>query len=553
LSAVERIVLIGFSGTGKSTVATLLADRLGWSVVDTDADIEREQGVTVPQIFATQGEPHFRALERTALLSGLSRKRVVIATGGGAVVDDAIWNVDALEAPGTLVVALDSEPATILRRLREHHAREGAGVERPMIAGDDPLTRITALKAKRQPIYDRADITLVAEASNPLAICDEISGLVGQFDASAPSVVLNATTASSRIFIAPGAVNALGSLATAVWPRAKRAWVISDASVAALHGERVLGILRDAGLTADIRAVKAGESSKSWATAGELLDWLLDSGIERSDLVIALGGGVIGDLAGFVGASVLRGVPTIQVPTTLLAMVDSSIGGKTGLNHRTGKNLIGAFSQPPLVVIDPELLKTLPHRELTAGWAEVIKHGVIQRSTPGGEREDLLTFLRRNASNLRSLKEPALSYAIRRNVALKAAVVENDEKETGIRAFLNFGHTMGHGIEASDYRLLHGEAIAIGMRAADRIARNLGNVDDAFVQQLDELLDAFELPATADVDHDKVLTKMMSDKKRVAGGLRWVLPLATGGVELRSDVPEAEVRRALAEVTSAAE
>jgi 3-dehydroquinate synthetase len=173
---------------------------------------------------------------------------------------------------------------------------------------------------------------------------------------------------------------------------------------------------------------------------------------------------------------VLRGVGLVQVPTTLLSAVDSSVGGKTGINHSAGKNLIGAFLQPPLVIIDPDLLRTAPPRELRSGWGEVIKHAFIQRSTPGGERNDLLTFLERNAANLMALAEPAISYAIWRNVALKAAVVQEDEREVGIRAYLNFGHTLGHAIEAADYHLLHGEAIAVGMCAAAALGAGMGHV-----------------------------------------------------------------------------
>jgi 3-dehydroquinate synthetase len=245
----------------------------------------------------------------------------------------------------------------------------------------------------------------------------------------------------------------------------------------------------------------------------------------------------------------LRGVPLIQIPASLLAMVDSSIGGKTGINHRTGKNLIGAFYQPPIVVIDPELLRTLPKRELTASWAEIVKHAEIQPSSPGGERADLLAFLERNGNRLRRLESPATTYAIERNVRLKAAVVEADERETGIRAYLNFGHTLGHAIEASDYRLLHGEAISVGMRAAMRIGLRMEMIGPGDVTRLDALLDAFELPATASSDRETVLAKMGSDKKRVDGRQRWVLPLAEGGVTLRSDIPEFVVLDALREVT----
>ncbi len=254
---------------------------------------------------------------------------------------------------------------------------------------------------------------------------------------------------------------------------------------------------------------------------------------------------MIGDLTGFVAATCLRGLGLVQIPTTLLAMVDSSVGGKTGVNHDAGKNLIGAFYQPPLVVIDPAFLDTLPTRELTSGWAEIVKHAVIQPSTPGGERGDLLAFLERNTDRLRRRAEPVTSYVIRRNVALKAAVVEADEHEAGIRAYLNFGHTLGHAIEAAGYRYLHGEAIALGMRAAVRIGAAVGTCDAPLVDRLDALLDRFGLPARGEFDPSRVLELVGSDKKRSAGRQRWVLPLAVGGVVVRDDVPEHVVRDAL--------
>jgi 3-dehydroquinate synthase len=272
---------------------------------------------------------------------------------------------------------------------------------------------------------------------------------------------------------------------------------------------------------------------------------MLDGAIERGDVVVALGGGVVGDLAGFVAATVLRGVGFVQVPTSLLAMVDASVGGKTGINHRAGKNLIGAFYQPPVVIIDPRYLATMPPRSLVEGWAEVIKHAVIQRSTPGGERGDLLRALERNARQLTCLAEPATTYVIRRNVALKAAVVEADEREAGLRAYLNFGHTLGHAIEAADYRYLHGEAVAAGMRAAMRIALELGLVGEADAARLDRLIELYGLPATVEVAPDVAMRLMVSDKKRVAGSQRWVLPRAEGGVAIHEDVAEETVRQAL--------
>jgi 3-dehydroquinate synthase len=309
--------------------------------------------------------------------------------------------------------------------------------------------------------------------------------------------------------------------------------------------------MEDAGFKVASHIVAPGEGSKSLATSAKLYDWMLGGGIERGDVVVALGGGVVGDLAGYVAATVLRGVGLVQVPTTLLSAVDSSVGGKTGINHPAGKNLIGAFLQPPLVIIDPDLLRTAPPRELRSGWGEVIKHAFIQRSTPGGERNDLLTFLERNAANLLLLSEPAISYAIWRNVSLKAAVVQEDEREAGIRAYLNFGHTLGHAIEAADYHLLHGEAIAVGMCAAAALGVETGTCGADVGERVRALLHVAGLPEETSVDEERVLTLLLSDKKRVAGKQRYILPLDRGGVVMRDDVAEDAVLAALRSVNRA--
>ena len=283
----------------------------------------------------------------------------------------------------------------------------------------------------------------------------------------------------------------------------------------------------------------------------QLYDWLLGGGVERGDVVVALGGGVVGDLAGFVAATVLRGIGLVQVPTSLLAAVDSSVGGKTGINHAAGKNLIGAFLQPALVIVDTKLLRTMPCRELRSGWAEVVKHAVIQRSTPGGDRGDLAKVLSRNAARLAQLEEPSTSYVVWRNIALKAAVVAADERETGIRAFLNFGHTLGHAIEAADYQLLHGEAVALGMRAASELGVLCGTCERHEAEKIGRLIDQFDLPSSAALQESRVIARLGSDKKRVAGRQRFVLPIDGGGVIMRDDVADEAVREALATVNSA--
>lgn len=536
VSNTQRLVLVGLSGVGKSTTGRIAAERLGWNLIDTDADLEREAGMTVPEMFRNLGEPAFRQMERALLARSLDRDDVVIACGGGAVVDPSAWTPELLGRSRTLVVALDADPATSLARLRRQQLEEGAAVVRPLIQGDDPLGRLTSMKQDRLAAYRRAAITLMVDGASPEEIGRELARLTQSVSVE-PDVILRTPTGESHITVGSGAVDLLPDAVRQASRKARRVWVITDANVAIAHGDAVMRLLADAGFDARIHAVPAGEGSKSIAGITALWDWMLSGGAERSDVVVALGGGVVGDLAGFAAATVLRGVGLVQVPTSLLATVDSSVGGKTGINHPAGKNLIGAFNQPQVVLIDPNLMRSAPPRELGSGWAEVIKHGVIQRSTPGGERGDLSRFLDANSPALLRYDDPALSYVIRRNVALKAAVVEADEREAGIRAYLNFGHTLGHAIEAADYALLHGEAIAVGMRAAMRIGQRIGTCDGETVEALDRQVTRFGLPLTARTQWSAVLAKLGSDKKKDAGTQKWVMPLTGGGVELRTDVP----------------
>lgn len=553
MSGTERVVLIGFSGTGKSTVARLLAERLGWAWVDTDDEIERDLGMTIPAVFRERGEPAFRAAERQVLLQALQHDDVVIATGGGAVAASDVWGVDALGSPGSFVIGLDASPETTLERLRRQTAAEGGAVERPMLAADNPLQRIRELKETRAAAYSKAHLTLATDGSTVEEIADEVSTIVRAANGQPLTLRLDAGSGSSDIHVGPGIAGRIGEDVRLRWPAARRVWIVTDSHVGPLHAAKVERSLAEAGLATVTHVVQAGEGSKSLHRAGELYDWLLGNGVERGDVIVALGGGVVGDLAGFVAATVLRGIGLVQVPTSLLAAVDSSVGGKTGVNHAAGKNLIGAFYQPPLVLADTTLLHTMPPRELRSGWAEVVKHAIIQRSTPGGERGDLVSVLEQNAPRLLALEEPATAYMIWRNIALKAAVVAADERESGIRAYLNFGHTLGHAIEAADYQLLHGEAVALGMRAASVVGVRRGTCSALDARRIGRLLDLFGLPNSAPLDEARVLAKLGSDKKRVAGRQRYILPLAGGGVVSRDDVPDDAVREALATVNSGAE
>ena len=549
MGRIDRVVLIGFSGTGKTSVARALGERLGWSVADSDAEIERQWGATIPTIFREEGESAFRSSERAVLERLLARDQVVIATGGGAPVDPHFWDQTMLQGQGTLVVALDASPETILGRLQRQASHDGESTERPMLAGSDPLDRIRSLKAARQSVYDRAHLTISSEGVSADALAGEIAELARVTEGEPLSLRLRAASGGSDIRVGPGAVSRIGGWVRERWPQARRAWIVTDAHVRPLHAAPVEAGLQASGFAVLTRDVAPGEGSKSLATAAELYDWLIEGGVERTDVVIALGGGVVGDLGGFVAATVLRGIGLVQVPTTLLAMVDSSVGGKTGINHRAGKNLIGAFCQPGLVIADTSLLRTMPPREQRSGWAEVVKHAVIQRSTPGGDRADMSAVLKRNAARLSRLDEPATSYVVWRNIALKAEVVTADEREAGIRAFLNFGHTLGHAIEAADYQLLHGEAIALGMRAAGVLGVRCGTCGPREAEKIGRLIDQFDLPSNAPLKESRILDRLGSDKKRIGGRQRFVLPLDGGGVTIRDDVPDEAVQAALAAVT----
>ncbi len=318
--------------------------------------------------------------------------------------------------------------------------------------------------------------------------------------------------------------------------------VIADANVESPHAVQVAESLAQRGLDVDIVVVEPGEPSKSVEVAAELWQKLLDLGASRTSVIAAVGGGVVGDLAGFVAATYARGLEFIQIPTTLLAMVDSSVGGKVGINLPKAKNMVGAFWQPRGVLIDVDVLATLADREYRSGLAEVVKYGVILDA-------DFFAFLEANVAGLNSRESGVLIPTIERCCRLKADVVEQDERETtGLRAVLNYGHTFAHALEAvAGYgQLLHGEAVSIGMMCAARLAQRLGRVDETFVRRQHDLLVALALPIEVPpLDHDELIAAMSSDKKVEHGRLRFVLPTKLGHVELAANIEPADVRAAL--------
>lgn len=343
-----------------------------------------------------------------------------------------------------------------------------------------------------------------------------------------------------QVTVEPGVLDSLGTIAHERTPH-RRCALLADQAVLEPWGRRAADALGEGGFDDVVLSVfQSGEEHKTLDAARDLYDVLLEHRMERGSPVIALGGGVTGDTVGFVASTYLRGVPLVQCPTTLLAMVDSSVGGKVGVNVPQGKNLIGSFYQPTAVVIDPLVLQTLPPRELRCGLAECVKHGVIRD-------EALFEWIDASAPRIQALDPETLTQLIARNVSIKAATVMADERETGERAHLNFGHTFAHAIEATaGYGVFHhGEAVSLGMVAAARMAADLNLCEASVGTRLTALLERLGLPVRGDLPATDVLMQAMRlDKKVVGDKIRFVLPERMGAVTLRDDVADAAVRQA---------
>ena len=343
-----------------------------------------------------------------------------------------------------------------------------------------------------------------------------------------------------EVTIGEGSLSGVGSelLHAGIKP-GRKVLVVSNAEVSGPYGETVLKSLRQNGFQAELLIIEAGEQQKTPATVAKIHDAAFNAALERSSVMLALGGGVVGDMTGFAAATWLRGISVVQVPTTLLAMVDAAIGGKTGVNHPKGKNLIGAFHQPTLVLIDPATLKTLPEREFSAGMAEVIKYGILGDQVLFAELESCS-----DPSHPAGLGKQRLTSILRRSAAAKARVVAADEQESGLRAILNYGHTFGHVVETlSGYgTFLHGEAVAIGMVAVGELAVQRGDwCREAADRQL-ALIRRVGLPtAWPALDPNQVLQTLQGDKKVLDGRLRFVLPREVGQVEIRDDISQEQI------------
>lgn len=534
--AVKRnVVLIGFMGTGKTAVGARLARRLGYQFVDTDHEVEQRAGRSVAEIFRSQGEPAFRRLERTVIQEAAQRSGCVIATGGGAVQDPG--NVEALRRTG-LIVSLAATPRTVEARLKGSR-------DRPLLQGPGRLDRIRRLQAARAPSYAAADVVI---DTSFLTAQEVVEAIVRACSARQVRVELALDLGRGyTIGLAWHGLQDLGAR-MATLGVGSRVAVVTDLTVRRRYGGVVLRSLRAAGFTPHLFLVPAGEQAKTLRCAQRLYDQLVARRWERQDAVLAVGGGTVGDLAGFVSATYLRGVPLVQVPTTLVAQVDASIGGKTGVNHSRAKNLIGAFYQPRLVWCDPSVLTTLPRRDFVAGLAEVVKYGVIAD-------EGLFAFVETTLDRIMRVDRDAMLHVVGRSCEIKAGIAGRDEREQGERRVLNYGHTLGHAIEAATgyRRFRHGEAVAVGMDFAARLAMVLGLCGPDLVERQRRLLERIGLPIRlfSDQLRDRralhaVTAAMALDKKVVRERLHFVLPEKIGRVTIR-EVEWSVVRHALEE------
>ncbi len=544
MSNARQIVLVGLSGVGKSSVGRALTEALGWPLIDTDDLVTEREGRTPAQLIVESGEDAFRQVEERVVVEAARQAPAVIATGGGSIL--SARSRRALGEHGFLCY-LDATPYEIARRLRQ--APQAS--ERPLLEGDIEA-RLAQLDAERRPFYNHADAWIPVQALSPKQTAvrvleawsarsadtmrdgRRIDRLGTDAPARGPAALVDTGEERYPIWVGAGELQRLPDRLRML-DLGGRVFVVSDAEVIAAHGERVAQVLDGAGFAGASYLVPSGERSKQLSVAAELYRWLTEQHAERSDTVLALGGGVVGDLAGFVAATYLRGIPLVQVPTSVLAMTDASIGGKVAVDLPQGKNLVGAFHQPRGVIADVDTLSTLPRRALLEGYAEVIKHALIL--DPG-----LLLELESRTSELAGgTADPGLiASIIGRSARLKALVVSTDPRESGLRAILNYGHTLGHGIEvAGGYeRYLHGEAVAIGMVGAARIAERLGMLDAEHAHRQMELLHSFGLPIAADgIDPDAVLAAMRLDKKVKAGRQRLVLLEEPGRAVVRDDVP----------------
>lgn len=564
-----NLFLIGPMAAGKTTIGKQLAKLLNLPFVDSDAEIESKAGASISWIFDVEGEAGFRQREEKMLAELTEQRGIVLSTGGGAI--KMASNRAQLKANG-IVIYLQTTVEKQLQRTRHDK-------KRPLLQTDSPRKVLEALAKERNPLYEEtATITVSTDNKKPRWVATQIlekieeylakKGVASHYNNENSTMtdlntnILNSMSQANNVSqsadvknLSSAQFNTSHSLMVNLADRSypihieaglfqdpqifsmlkpqQKVMIVTNETVAPLYLDTIQSILIKQNITVHSVILPDGENYKTLETLNTVFTALLEQRFGRDGLLIALGGGVIGDLVGFAAATYQRGINFIQIPTTLLSQVDSSVGGKTAVNHPLGKNMIGAFYQPISVIIDSNCLDTLPEREFSAGLAEVIKYAIIFDY-------QFFQWLEENLDKLMARDKLALAYAIQRCCQLKAEVVGRDETEQGERALLNLGHTFGHAIEAElGYGVwLHGEAVASGMMMACCTAQRLGLIQQPVIERVKQLLIKAKLPVTKpeSMQTNEFMPHMLRDKKVLAGKLRLIIPTAIGCCELRDDI-----------------
>ena len=510
----SNIVLIGFMGAGKTTIGKVLAGQLGKTFVDLDEYIIQKAGRSIATIFEEVGESGFRQLESTAVAELSEKTGIVLATGGGTPINHN--NFAKLREIG-VVIYLNPSYAV----LKEHLKADSS--QRPLAKLN--ADQLLQLYQERQAWYGLADYQVTYETLDDLAavvaVAEEIKLLL---EPSSPTLVIDTPTSQYSYWLGRGFFTS-GQLACLPKPVTPKALLVTDATVGALYADRVTQNLAQLGWDLAVVTFPAGEEQKRLVNLELIWEQGFQHGVDRKGCIFALGGGVIGDLAGFAAATYMRGIPFVNFPTTLLAMVDSSIGGKVGINHARGKNLVGAFHHPQSVIASIDMLESLDIRNLAAGWGEVIKTALIGDPV----------YYRQLVGEQPELRLPETQVeAVFRSAKVKVAIVQRDEHEQGLRKLLNLGHTLGHGLEqALGYgKLLHGEAVAIGMVAAAYVAQRLGLAETPLTDELRTFLTHYNLPVAwpTGLSITEVTTPVLLDKKNQSGQVTMLLPIKPGEI-----------------------
>jgi len=519
MSSKNLIFLYGPPLVGKSTLGRAYAQLLDLTFFDVDDLIESRAQMSIENIFSSQGESQFREWEYQVIQELCMEELGVVALGGGALTQPKTRKL--VEDHGE-VVLIEASPQRLIERLKEDQTK------RPLL-GDSAVEGLKRLLEQRKSHYQSFSKKIFSDHLGERDQLQKLEVLLGLYN-------VEGMGSDYQVRLKAGSLDEVGkeirrrNLSGPVV-------VVTDENVGDLYSGRVLASLEEAGYRTSLIVFPPGESSKTMDTVQDVWKKFLVSDVERGSTVVSLGGGVVGDLTGFVAATYYRGVNWVNIPTSLLAMVDAGIGGKTGVDLPQGKNLVGAFHPPRLVWIDPDLLQTLPDTELHNGMAEVIKHGMI--SDP-----KLFTMIAKGKGSLLKNRDEIL----RRAVAVKVIIIRTDPYDRDLRQTLNFGHTLGHAVElASGFRLRHGESIAIGMTAETYLAEQLGMAASGLTGKLTDVLQSWELPVKlpSNLPKKAIWEAVKRDKKKLDGRLRFALPVAVGQVKAGIEVEDSNWKSAL--------